>query len=96
MSQSIKKIGPLRKKWERAFGQKGFRWTSIREVAREAGLTAQQLTKAINDGVGSDSLRNALQRVGVDEYLIPLPSCSRILAGMVFQAQEQLSRCPKV
>lgn len=96
MSQRIQKYGPLRKKWEHSLGQKWFRWASISEVARDAGITAQQLTKAINDGVGSDSLRNALVSIGVDEHLIPLPSCTRVLAGMYFEAQEKLGRCQKI
>ena len=62
----------------------------------DAGLTAQQLTKAINEGVASANLRAALESIGIPDHLIPLPSCARTLAGMYYRAQEQLGRCQKI
>lgn len=96
MSQTIKKYGPLRKKWERSLGQKSFRWRSIREVAMDAEVTPQQLTKAINDGVASSNIRAALESIGIPEHLIPLPCCARTLAGMYFEAQERLDQIQKI
>lgn len=96
MSQSLQKYGPLRKKWESWLGRnpKGFR--SIRQVSMEAGVINQQLTKAINDGFASENIRTALAAIEIPDHLIPLPSCTRSLAGIIYQQQELLNRCQKI
>lgn len=93
MSQRIQKFGILRNKWDR--------WLclykdSIREVARRAGVDHTQLAKAINTGVASENLRQALAEANVPADLIPLPSCSRTLAAMVYRQQEMLRQCQKI
>lgn len=92
MSQRIQKIGILRNKWDR--------WLSrnkdcIRDVAGRAGVEYTQLARAINNGVASETIRQALARIGVPNELIPLPTCNRTLAAMVYQQQEALDRCQK-
>lgn len=93
MSQRIQKNGILRNKWDKWLSQYK---DSIRGVAGRAGVDYTQLAKAINTGVASENLRQALVDLGVPADLIPLPTCSRTLAGIIYQQQEMLSRCQKI
>ncbi len=93
MSPRVQEVGILRNHWDRWLRQYK---DSIREVARRAGVSHVQLAKAINTGVASDNIRDALARVNVPEELIPLPSCNRTLAAMVYSQQEMLKACQKM
>lgn len=93
MSQRIQKNGILRNKWDRWLSQYK---DSIRGVAGRAGVDYTQLAKAINTGVGSESIRQALSDLGIPAELIPLPTCNRTLAGIIYQQQEMLNRCQKI
>lgn len=96
MSQRVKKFGVLRNRWERHIQNPRTRWRSFREVAAEAGIDPADLTRAINAGFGSESIRNKLESIGTPADLIPLPSCPRTLAGMYYQAQEKLGQLQKI
>jgi len=95
MNANIKEFGPLRKKWERYFAVNQNGLKSIRQTATRAGLCYRPLARAIEDGVGSDAIRAALKSINIPEELIPLPTCTRTLAAMVYQQQEILDRCQK-
>lgn len=92
MSQRVQKFGILRNKWDRWLSQYK---DSIREVARRSGIDHTQLSKAINTGFASENIRAALVAQNIPAHLIPLPSCTRTLAAMVYQQQEILDRCQK-
>lgn len=93
MSHTIQKNGILRNKWDRYLAQYK---DSIRGVAGRAGVDYTQLAKAINTGVASETVRTALSDLGIPADLIPLPTCNRTLAGIIYQQQEMLSRCQKI
>jgi len=93
MSQRIQKNGILRNKWDKYLSQYK---DSIRGVAGRAGVDYTQLAKAINTGVASETIRAALSDLGIPADLIPLPTCNRTLAGIIYQQQEMLSRCQKL
>jgi len=93
MSQRIQKIGILRNKWDKWMSQYK---DSIRGVAGRAGVDYTQLAKAINTGVASENIRQALIAINMPEDLIPLPTCNRTLAGIIYQQQEMLNRCQKI
>lgn len=90
MSRIVQEVGILRNHWDKWLRQYK---DSIREVARRAGVSHVQLAKAINTGVASENMRDALARINVPDHLIPLPSCNRILAAMVYSQQELLKTC---
>ena len=92
MSQTIQKFGILRNKWASWLSRNK---DSIRDVAKRAGVDHTQLAKAINTGVASENIRTALHDLNIPAELIPLPSCNRTLAAMVYQQQEQLRSCQK-
>lgn len=96
MNVKIKEFGPLRKKWERFFAINQGGLKSIRQTAERAGLHHRVLARAIEDGVGSESIRQALSDMGIPAELIPLPTCNRTLAGIIYQQQELLNRCQKI
>ena len=93
MSQTVQKFGILRNKWASWLSRNK---DSIRDVAKRAGVDHTQLAKAINTGVASENIRTALQDLNIPDELIPLPTCNRTLAAMVFQQQEKLSRLQKI
>ncbi len=93
MNAHIKELGPLRKKWERYFARNGSGPKSIRQTAARAGLCYRSLSRAIEDGVGSETIRQALAIINIPEELIPLPTCTRTLAAMVYQQREKLKSC---
>lgn len=93
MSQRIQKNGILRNKWDKWLSQYK---DSIRGVAGRAGVDYTQLAKAINTGVASENMRQALISLGIPDDLIPLPTCSRTLAGIIYRQQEMLNRCQKI
>jgi transposase-like protein len=92
MSQTVQKFGILRNKWDRWLSQYK---DSIRDVARRAGVDHTQLAKAINTGFASENIRTALAEQNIPADLIPLPSCTRTLAAMVYQQQEIIRSCQK-
>lgn len=93
MSHRIQKNGIFRNRWDRYLAQYK---DSIRGVAGRAGVDYTQLAKAINTGVASETIRSALSDLGIPADLIPLPTCNRTLAGVIYQQQEMLSRCQKI
>jgi hypothetical protein len=95
MNANIKNFGPLRKKWERYFAINQGGLKSIRQTAERAGICYRPLARAIEDGVGSDAIRKALAAINIPEELIPLPTCTRTLAAMVFRQQEIIRSCQK-
>jgi len=90
MSRTIQKFGILRNKWASWLGRNK---DSIRDVAKRAGVDHTQLAKAINTGFASENIRTALAEQNIPADLIPLPSCTRTLAAMVYQQQEMLNSC---
>lgn len=96
MNAKIKEYGPLRKKWERFFAVNQGGLKSIRQTAECAGLHHRVLSRAIEDGVASETIRTALVDLGIPADLIPLPTCNRTLAGIIYQQQEMLNRCQKL
>ena len=96
MNANVKELGPLRKKWERYFAINQSGLKSIRQTATRAGLSYRALARAIEDGVGSETIRQALSSIGMPEDLIPLPTCTRTLAAMVYRQQEMLNQCQKI
>ena len=96
MKQTVQEHGPLRKKWEHWLQVNRLGLRSLRSVAEYIGQSHHTLTKAVNIGVGPDYIREALQSKGIPADLIPLPNCTKVLAGMYFEAQEKLGRCQKI
>lgn len=96
MNANLKEYGPLRKKWERHFAISQSGPKSIRQTAERAGICYRALARAIEDGVGSETIRQALLSIGTPEDLIPLPTCNRTLAGIIYQQQEMLNSCQKI
>ena len=96
MKATVKEFGPLRKKWERHFAISQGGPKSIRQTAARAGICYRALAHAIEDGVGSETIRQALAAIGIPADLIPLPTCNRTLAAMVYKQQEMLSQCQKI
>ncbi|MDO9584378.1 MAG: hypothetical protein Q7J24_14905 [Desulfomicrobium sp.] len=95
MNANIKNFGPLRKKWERYFAINQSGPKSIRQTATRAGLCYRALSRAIEDGVGSETIRKSLVAINIPEELIPLPTCTRTLAAMVYRQQEIIKTCQK-
>lgn len=93
MSRIVQEVGILRNKWDRWLRQYK---DSIRDVAKRAGVDHTQLAKAINTGVASENIRQALAGQGIPAELIPLPTCNRTLAAMVYRQQEMLSQFQKI
>jgi negative regulator of sigma E activity len=92
MSRTLQKNGILRNRWDQYSRQYK---DSMREVAKRAGIDPSTLSRAINAGVASEPIREALQKARVPAHLIPLPSCPSHLAGIILAAQEQ-SVSPKI
>lgn len=93
MSRTLQKNSILRNLWDRYLRQYK---DSIREVARRAGLDHTTLSRAINAGVASEPVREALIAAGIPLHLIPLPNCSTTLAGMILEARENPGCSPKI
>lgn len=92
MSRTLPKDGILRNRWDKYTRQYK---DSMREVAKRAGIDASTLSRAINSGVASEPIREALRAARIPEHLIPLPSCPRELAGIIFAGQES-GASPKI
>ena len=85
MRQTVQNNGILRNRWVKWLSKNK---DSIREVARRAGVEHSTLSRAIHAGVASEPMREALRAASIPEHLIPLPNCSRALAGIILAAQE--------
>lgn len=87
LSYNVQPTGELRKEWDiwlRRYKD------SIRQVAARAGVDYTQLFRSINAGVASETIRSALAAIDIPEHLIPLPTCPRTLAGIVYRQQQEI------